>query len=167
MSKEKVRAKKVMTEQDKKELGTLYTYIKDLLGFDADTPLPRTYVLRLKGLQTGKYIENYNIKAVGSTDEFGAAGNVSFGAILLALKLHRGDVLNGFARNNIEDCDYKFAYMCKVIENNLQQAVELKKRLDDSREMSERTVDPSVLTSDMVDYKTKKKKDNPYLSNLW
>ena len=55
--------KKTMTKKEIKEWDELYQYIKkDILQYDDNKKLPKWFVLRLKGLNQGKFCANNNIK---------------------------------------------------------------------------------------------------------
>ena len=52
--------KKKMSEEEKKQWDELYSYVKELMGYDCKTSLSRTEVLKLKGLTRGQFIANNN-----------------------------------------------------------------------------------------------------------
>lgn len=55
-------AKKKMSEKELQDWNELYQYVKSILGYDENQALSKNMVLRLKGLTTGKFIENKNIQ---------------------------------------------------------------------------------------------------------
>ena len=52
-----------MSEQEKKDWIELYEYVKErIMGYDFSQKLSKKMILRLRGLQNGKYLDNKNIE---------------------------------------------------------------------------------------------------------
>lgn len=170
-SKTKKKTKKHLSEKEKKDFAELWKYFKNLLGYDDNVPLPNFFALRLKGIQVGKYVENYSIKAVGAEDtETGDGGYIGFDVMLNTLKLYRNDIENGFRRNKIDDVNYKFNYACKIMESHLQNVLDMMKKAEENKNNTVLDDDNSIMSIDYdrVEYKSnKQKKHNPILDELW
>lgn len=172
----KKQKRRHLTEKEKKDFAELWKYMKNLLGYDDNVPLPNFFALRLKGIQVGKYVENYSIKAVGSEDSEGSGGYIGFDIMLSTLKLYRSDIENGYRRNGITDVNYKFNYACKVMESHLQDVLDMmkkaekdKNRIDDETDNDGNNDDFIPMNYDSVEYKNRnnKPKHNPLLDELW
>lgn len=169
MAQKKQKPKtKTMKEQERKDFDELYRYVRTLIGYDSDTPLPSKYVLRLKGIQVGKFMENYSIQAPGSDNEYGGNGNIQSNIILKCVKLYKNDIENGWRRNGIEEYEHKFYYLCKVVENHLQDVIDLERRLEKANEKLQEPV-PDNQTEE-IQYTPQKNKTTitpSYVEELW
>lgn len=165
---EQTQLKKKIEQKEKEQFDELYRYVKKLFGYDDNVPLPSFVVLRLKGLRSGKFAENYNVTAPGAINEFGDSGNVGFDIILVTIRLYADDIIRGLSRNHVEDIRYKINYLCKVVESHLQETIDLVKRSKVSQQVADNSVDLSTLDADRVEYKKEsKQKVNPILETLW
>lgn len=94
-----------------KDFDRLYDYVKyNLLGYDKNQSLTRMQVLRLKGLKSGKFIENNSVKP---------CANYDYEVILIAFKACSVQILNALSNKKFNDENHKFNYIIKVVENNL------------------------------------------------
>ena len=86
--------KKTMTKKEIKEWDELYQYIKkDILQYDDNKKLPKWFVLRLKGLNQGKFCANNNIKSLGY---------YGFDVILLTFKIKKFDILIALKNSGVK-----------------------------------------------------------------
>ena len=165
---EQTQKKKTMTSEDVTQFDELYRYVKMLFGYDDTVPLPSYVVLRLKGLRSGKFAENYNVISPGFINEFGDSGDVGYDVILGTIRLYADDISRGLSRNHIEDVKHKTNYLCKVVESHLQETVDLIKRNKKSQQAIDQSVDLSTLDADRVEYKKQDQlNNNPVLETLW
>lgn len=137
----------------------LYEYVKtEILGYDVAQAIPSSLVLRLKGLRTGKYMANNNIDdRAGYTDE----------VILLTFKICKSQIMAGTQGKSFKDETHKFNYICKIVENNLNDTyihLQNVKKQDTENEH----FDTEILNDRGSNYKQKTKPiSNPRLKNLW
>ena len=105
MSKEikEKKKKKRMTLQEQEAWDELYQYVrKNVMGYDENQSLSTTMALRLKGLLTNKFIENYSIEDTA---------NYSYEVILNTFKYCMPEI-----NNNFKDEMHKFNYALKIVE---------------------------------------------------
>lgn len=103
--------KKRMTKEEQQEWNTLYEYVRSkVLGYDKNQSLSRDMVLRLKGLQTNKFMANKNVKDTA---------NYSFAVILNTFKFCSLDIQKGLRNTTFRDEKHRFNYILKIVENNL------------------------------------------------
>lgn len=109
MSESKPR--KRMSKEEKQKWDVLYEYVRtNILGYDKNQALSKTMVLRLKGLQTNKFIENKNIANTA---------NYSYSVILNTFKYCSLDIKKGLQSNTFRDEKHRFNYILKIVENNI------------------------------------------------
>lgn len=103
--------KKHMTREEKKIFDDIYEYVRThVMGYDQNQSLSRTMVLRLKGLITNKFIENYNTPDTA---------NYPYQVVLNTFKYCAPDIQKCLANNHFDDEMYKFNYVIKIVESNL------------------------------------------------
>ena len=110
MSKEikEKKKKKRMTLQEQEAWDELYQYVrKNVMGYDENQSLSTTMALRLKGLLTNKFIENYSIEDTA---------NYSYEVILNTFKYCMPEINNRLRNNNFKDEMHKFNYALKIVE---------------------------------------------------
>lgn len=145
--------------KEDKNWSKLYEYVKtEILGYDVAQAIPSSLVLRLKGLRTGKYMANNNIDdRAGYTDE----------VILLTFKICKAQIMAGTQGKSFKDETHKFNYICKIVENNLNDTyihLQNAKKQDTENEH----FDTEILNDRGSNYKQKTKPiSNPRLKNLW
>lgn len=122
--------KKTMTKKEIKEWDKLYQYIKkNILQYDDNKKLPKWFVLRLKGLNQGKFCANNNIKSLGY---------YGFDVILLTFKIKKFDILIALKnKDKFKDEKHKINYMMTIIENNINDTYDRLKRLKKSETKGE------------------------------
>lgn len=110
MAKETKENKKKnrMTIQEQEAWDALYQYVrKNVMGYDEKQSLSKTMALRLKGLLTNKFIENYSIEDTA---------NYSYEVILNTFKYCYSDIQKGLKNNNFKDEMHRFNYVIKIVE---------------------------------------------------
>lgn len=152
-------ATKKMTEQEKVEWDELYQYVKlDILGYK-DKKVPKSLVLRLKGLTEGKLMANNNTKAVAK---------YSFKQILTTFKICKFDIINGFKFNEkiFKDEDHKINYMMVIIEKKINDVVDKMNRVEVAK-VKGANVEVNT-NNEKAEYKTKTKETKSNILNeLW
>jgi len=151
--------KKHMSEKDKKDWDSLYEYVKQLMDYDENQALSKTFCLRLKGLKTNKYIENKSMKDMS---------NYSYDVVLNTFKYCSMDIKKAFSRIEFKDETHKFNYMLKIVESRLN-TIYLKMKNAEKRRESLSKIDISSSIEYINTYKSRnsgnKKQDN--LDELW
>ena len=151
-------AKKKMSEKDKQDWGSLYYYVKSLLGYDENQALSSTMVLRLKGLLTNKFIENNNIEATA---------NYSYDVILATFKYCSPDIQRALRTNNFKDEMHRFNYILKIVEKNINTVYMKMKNVQRAKEEAKNTT-VEVVNHTGADYQRKTKEtNNKLLNDLW
>lgn len=101
-----------MTEKEIKEFDELYEYIRiDIMGYDKTIPLPKYFVMRLKGLSKGKFIS--------SGDQSPLYTYYSFLEIMYTFKLNKGLIVNAFKTKSFKDESHKINYMMLIVEKDI------------------------------------------------
>jgi len=104
-----------MTEQEKREWTELYEYVKKILGRTAEQNLSRQEVLRLKGICSGKFMEN---KKINGNAKF------SYRTVLNTFKFCSLDIQRGLRSGGFKNEGHKFNYVVKIVENNINEVYE-------------------------------------------
>ena len=126
------------------------------MGYDQNQALPNTMVLRLKGLLSGKFIENNN------TED---KANYSYETILYTFKYCDSQIQKALRTNTFNSEMHKFLYVVKIVENNINDVYMKMKNVQKAKEEAKNTV------IETVDYKgaefkpRENKKDK--FSDLW
>ena len=144
MAEAKVKRMK-MSEEEKKQWDELYSYVKDLMGYDEKTSLSRTEVLKLKGLTRGQFIANNNQQELAE---------YSFYEILITFKVCKFDIIRGFRSNSFKSNSHKFNYMIKIVESNLSTVRERLKQREQAEQKIE-SVEVNMIEGATYKRKTK------------
>ena len=140
---------RVMSDEELEQWKKLYYYVKkDILNYDGTQGLPREVVLRLKGLRSGRFMENY------STDN---TSNYSFDIILYTFQICKPSIKYALETKDFKNEQAKINYIFKIVERNLNDVYE---RVTRARKVEEsiEEVDTEILTNDNVaEYKKKTK----------
>lgn len=100
-----------MTEQEKQSWAELCLYVKkEILNYDDNIKFPKYLALRLRGLKSGQFIANKNIKT---------QANYSFDMILKTFKEYRNTILNAVSQKNFKSEQNKINYILAIIERNI------------------------------------------------
>ena len=149
-------ARKKMTNQEKQDWEELYFYVKNLMNYDENQSLSKSMILRLKGLLTGKFIENKNIKD---------GANYSYQTILNTFKFCSPQIQKVLRTNNFRDEQHKFNYILKIVESNINDVYIRMKNIEKAKaEAKNTTVETYSHTG--VEYKPITKKKDKF-SDLW
>ena len=145
-----------MSEEEKKQWDELYSYVKELMGYDCKTSLSRTEVLKLKGLTRGQFIANNNQQELAE---------YSFYEILVTFKVCKFDIIRGFRSNSFKTNGHKFNYMIKIVEGNLST---VRERLKQRQQAEQKMESVEVTEKSTVKYvnKNKKKRKNKLLEGI-
>ena len=149
-------ARNKLTEKEKLDWNALYEHVKQLLGYDENQSLSREMVLRLKGLLTGKFIENNNIED---------NSNYTYETILNTFKYCNPSIQKALKANNFQSEKHKFMYIAKVVENNINDVYLRMKNINKAKEKIE-DVDTTIATYAGVEYKSKEKTKDKF-DDLW
>ena len=141
--------KKKMSEEEKKQWDELYSYVKELMGYDCKTSLSRTEVLKLKGLTRGQFIANNNQQELAE---------YSFYEILVTFKICKFDIIRGFRSNSFKTNGHKFNYMIKIVEGNLSTVRERLKQRQQAEQKME-SVEVNMIEGATYKRKTKEVKN--------
>ena len=145
-----------MSEKDKQDWDTLYTYVKNVMGYDENQSLSSTMVLRLKGLLTNKFIENNNIQSTA---------NYSYETILNAFKYSSLDVQRALRTNNFKDEQHKFNYILKIVEKNINTVYIKMRNAEKAKEEAKNTTIEAP-THTGAEFKPREKKKDKF-ADLW
>ena len=146
-----------MSEKDKKEFDVLYKYIKDIFGYDENQNLNKEIVLGLKGMKTGKAIENKKIKSTS---------NYPYHIIYMAFLLNRFKIDYVLRTKNFKNDIQAFCYIKKIAEKDIDYLYKqekdndrIKKYFDDSLKKEENKPLPK--------YESKERKHSKKVDKFW
>ena len=148
-----------MTSVEKQQWEELYRYVKkEILLYDDSQSIPSSFVLRLKGLTKGKYLENKNIKD---------KANYSYQIILYTFQICKPSIMNAISNKTFKSEQYKFNYICKIVENNINDVY---MRIQKAKKAEEniQSLDTNILSHNGGIYQKKTKElRNKRLNELW
>ena len=150
---------KKMTSIEKEQWNELYEYVKkEILMYDNSQSIPSNFVLRLKGLTKGKYIDNKNIED---------RANYSYKTVLYTFQICKPSIMSALTTKTFENESYKFNYICKIVENNIND-VYLRLNKVKKAEENIQSLDTNVLSHNGGVYQKKTEElKNKRLSELW
>lgn len=129
---------KHMSETEKEEWNELYEYVLKIMGYKKDEQcLNKNMVMRLRGLKTGKYMDNKNVED---------KADYSYKTILTAYKFSSPDIERGFRSNSFKNEMNKFNYAAKIVESNLS-TVDLRMKQQEKYDKRLETMDMSHYAS--------------------
>lgn len=148
-----------MTEEEKIQWDKLYQYVrKEIMLYDDNQALPKNIVLGLKGLKTGKAVEN-------KTQQDKA--NYTYDIILLTFKFCKSTIFKSISGKNFKSDLQKFIYIKVIVENNLN---DIYNRMNKAKRLEEKieTTDMSNIYYDGANYQSKQNsKTNEKYDDLW
>ena len=151
-------AQKKMTPEEIQEWNDLYEYVRiNVMGYDRNQALPRNAAIRLKGLASGRFYANNNIKE---------NGQYSYRIVLMTFKYCNMDIQKAFSSKEFKDEKHRFNYACAVVENNLNtvyKKMESQKRYDDDL----RKQDFSNIGRKGAEYQRRTEEPPPGCEDLW
>ena len=150
---------KPMSKDEKNEWDNLYQYVKrEILMYDDNQAIPSSFCLRLKGLKTGKYIENKN------QDN---KANYNFNLVLKTFKLKKKIILSAIQNKEFDTEFQKFNYILKIVENSLNDTYQLMQKKDKALKKIE-DLKLEVIEYQGAKYQRKTKEStNNKLKDLW
>ena len=148
-----------LNSEEKRQWDELYQYVrKEILQYDDKQSIPSNLVLRLKGLSTGKLIEN---RAIEDKAEY------SYEIILYTFKLYKSNILSAIKTKDFKNEMSKFLYICAIIENNINDVY---LRIVNAKKSQEKTESMNVenLSHGGAEYQSKTgNTTNEKLKDLW
>lgn len=148
-----------MTSIEKEQWDKLYQYVKnEILLYDSSQSIPSSLVLRLKGLTKGKYIENRNI---------GDKADYSYEVVLYTFQICKPSIMSAIANKVFESESNKFNYICKIVENNINDVYLRVQKTQKSEEKIDK-LDTNILSHSGGEYQKKTEElKNERLNELW
>lgn len=153
---------KKMTEEEIAAWDDLYEYVRSkVMGYDENQSLSTPMVLRLKGLLTGKFMENGSVRD---------RANYTYETILYTFKFCSQSIRTALQSVSFKDEMHKFNYMLRIVERNINDVY---LRLKNAKRSEERVenMKTDVLHHEGAEYVAPKEstvqKSNPNLEGLW
>lgn len=148
-----------MTSIEKEQWEDLYRYVKkEILLYDDSQSIPSSFVLRLKGLTKGKYLENKNIED---------RANYSYQIILYTFQICKPSIMSAISCKTFENEQNKFNYICKIVENNINDVYMRVQKAKKSEENIQ-SLDTDILSHSGGTYQKKTEElKNKRLNELW
>lgn len=148
-----------MTEKEKEQFGELYRYVKtEVMNYDTKQSLPSSFVLGLKGLATGKVVENKRQKD---------RANYGYDIVLLAFKLSKNKISYAIRTKDFKSEQQKFHYIRKIVEDELNNAYLLNKRYEEEKSKVDQINISNLANNQNANYIKKTTKVNDKLKDLW
>lgn len=148
-----------MTEKEKEQFGELYRYVKtEVMNYDSKQSLPSSFVLGLKGLATGKVVENKRQKD---------KANYGYDIVLLAFKLSKNKISYAIRTKDFKSEQQKFHYIRKIVEDELNNAYLLNKRYEEEKSKVDQINISNLANNQNANYIKKTTKVNDKLKDLW
>ena len=150
-------ARKKMSKEESQNWEELYCYIKKLMNYDENQCLSKNMVLRLKGLSTGKFMANKNIKD---------NANYSYKIILLTFKYCSPSIQRALDTVSFENENHKFNYIMRIVENNINTVYIRMKNAEKAKAEAQES-DVSYAANYVNMFKAKKTNSTKKLDDLW
>lgn len=148
-----------MTEKEKEQFGELYRYVKtEVMNYDSKQSLPSSFVLGLKGLATGKVVENKRQKD---------RANYGYDVVLLAFKLSKNKISYAIRTKDFKGEQQKFHYIRKIVEDELNNAYLLNKRYEEEKSKVDQINISNLENNKNANYIKKTTKVNEKLKDFW
>lgn len=148
-----------MSNQEKADFKELYDYVrKQVLMYDDSQSLPSKFVLMLKGLKKGKYIE---------TKKQEDRADYSYKTILYTFQICKPQI--DYALNNVDfnNENHKFNYIVKIVESNLNDVYIRLKKIDEQKTRIKELDTENLLNNNGCVYTKKTKNIRKNLNDLW
>jgi len=147
-----------MTEEEIKQWDNLYQYVKkEIMQYNDDQSLSSQIVLMLKGISTGKLIENKKIQD---------NAKYSYDIVLRTFQICRQNILNSVKGKSFNSENTKFIYISKIIENNINDVYIRLQNIEKSDQNIEyKKMDR--ISHNGAEYISKSKESNKKLEELW
>lgn len=140
-----------MSEKEKQDWNNLYEYVKEkIMNYDITQKLSKRMILRLRGLQKGKFLDNNNI------DD---SSYYSFEIILLTYKYCYFDISKILRTKVFKNEEHKFNYIASIVESKLNDVyMKINKAKKKEEEIEKSNLENIVNTT--ATYTRKTKDDN-------
>lgn len=141
-----------LTAEEVKQWDDLYEYVRsNIMDYPNDVPLSQQMVTRLKGLLNGKFIANNKSRDYA---------NYSYELVLNTFKYCSLDIKRGLSTKDFNNNEwYKFLYVTKIVENNLNTVYIKMKNAKKTKEDA-KNIDVSLVTDYVNKFKAKKNTSN-------
>lgn len=148
-----------MTKEEKEGLDAVYEYVKtNIMGYNKDQSLPNYVTIRIKGLTTGNFMANKNIKK---------NANYSYELILNTFKFCSPEIHKALRSGSFKNEQHKINYIFKIVENNINDVYIRSENIKKAKEKME-TIEVNVATHTGAAYQRKTKEvNNKLLEDLW
>lgn len=148
-----------MTSIEKEQWSNLYYYVKnEILMYDESQSIPSSLVMRLKGLLHGKYYDN---------NKTPHRADYTYETVLYTFQICKPAIMSGLSRKSFDNESARFNYICKIVENNLNDVYLRIKRAKKSEENIQ-NMDTDILTHSGSKYQKKTEElKNTRLNDLW
>ena len=159
MRRTSLNSKKTMTKEEKKEWSELFEYVKrEILQYDESQKMPSSFALALRGLSTGKVMDNKK-----ELDE----ADYSFKVILYTFQICKPQIMQALSGKDFKSECSKFVYICKIVESNINDVYLRLEKAEKARDKTEQ-IETNNLAHKGASYKQKTKvTQNNKLKNLW
>lgn len=148
-----------MLKEEKIEFDELYNYVKkQILKYDDSQSLPKSIVLRLKGLKKGKYMENLSQKD---------NANYSYKIILYTFQICKPQIDSALNSVEFKNENHKINYIIKIVESNINDVYFRLKKVEEQKNRT-KNLDTEFLTNNNGCAYTKKTKETrKKFDDLW
>lgn len=148
-----------MSKKENEDWHKLYNYVKkEILFYDDSQKIPSNLVLMLKGLTSGKMIDN---------KRYADQADYSFEVVLYTFKACKSIILNSIQGKDFKCEKSKMAYICKIVESNINDIYLRLKQVEESRSKTEQIqTDNIVHEGAKYKQKTINIKNNKF-NDLW
>lgn len=156
-----MESKNKIKNKDWKDWCELFEYVKgEILQYNKDMKMPKYMILRLKGLNEGKFMANRNQKP---------NANYPFKTILLTFKMSMAKI-NAYIlknANKFTNEQHKFNGIMVIIENEINDVVKILRKTKKSEEKTKNTKLKHQVSEISKYEKRGKRNNNKNLDNLW
>lgn len=148
-----------MLKEEKVEFNELYNYVKkQVLKYDDSQNLPKSIVLRLKGLKNGKYMENLSQKD---------NANYSYKIILYTFQICKPQIDSALSSVEFKNENHKINYIIKIVEASINDVYLRLKKVEEQKNRT-KNLDTEFLTNNSGCVYTKKTKETrKNFEDLW
>lgn len=148
-----------MTEKEIKDFDELYQYVKlNIFNYDQDQSLPSNIVLSLKGISTGKAVENRKIKD---------RAKYPYSIVLLTFKLCKNKIDYAIKTKDFKSEQQKFSYIKKIVESEINNVYTKVKESEEAKAKIEGIDFSNFDRNQKAEYKPKTKKIKEKLNRYW
>lgn len=147
-----------MTREEIESWDSLYKYVKfKVLKYTGEMNIPKYMVLKLKELKTGRHFAR--------TDVF-SEYEYTYDDILLTFICCTFEIERALKHKQFDNEKKKFNYLMAIVKNNINDVVLRKRKILEEKQRLEK-IELEHLESETATYKTKDKKTQENLKELW